>query len=176
VDPTEELTAEGGPEPEFVAGIAARMPRKRCAAGALVQDGEGRFLMVEPAYKDTWELPGGVLEEGEAPAAGCRRELVEELGLELVLHRLLVVDWVPSSGPWHDAVLFVFDAGVLSSDRIAAIRWPPDELRGVRMVDRQRAAAHVRPSTLRRITVALDVARTGTGPAYLQFGRPVLTG
>lgn len=30
----------------------------------------------------TWELPGGILEPGEAPIDCCRRELAEEVGLE----------------------------------------------------------------------------------------------
>ena len=34
-------------------------PGKRMGAGALIRDPDGRVLMVEPTYKDRWELPGG---------------------------------------------------------------------------------------------------------------------
>jgi hypothetical protein len=34
----DDLLAEGEPEKEFIPGIAAKMPRKRVAAGALIRD------------------------------------------------------------------------------------------------------------------------------------------
>jgi ADP-ribose pyrophosphatase YjhB (NUDIX family) len=55
-------------------------------AGALVQDGDGRLLLARRAhdpFKGRWDIPGGFLEEGEAPLDGIRRELREETGLEV---------------------------------------------------------------------------------------------
>lgn len=43
------------------------------AAGALIRDQQGRILLVEPTYKDHWEIPGGVIEVGETPSQGCAR-------------------------------------------------------------------------------------------------------
>ena len=37
-------------------------PGKRMGAGALVRDTHGRVLIVEPTYKDRWEVPGGAVE------------------------------------------------------------------------------------------------------------------
>ena len=42
------------------------------AAGALFRDGAGRPLLVDPVYKDTWDLPGGAVEAEESPHAACR--------------------------------------------------------------------------------------------------------
>ena len=169
-----DLLAEGEPEAEFHPGVAARMPRKRVGAGAVVRDGEGRVLLVEPRYKPHWDLPGGVVEAGESPLDGCRRELAEELGLDLPVTRLLVVDWVPQQGVWHDALLFVFDGGVLTPEQAAAVRVPPDELHAARFVPLAEGAAHLRPSTVRRLVSALAVLATGSpAPVHLQFGRPV---
>jgi len=58
--------------------------------------------VVEPAYKDHWELPGGVVGAGESPYDAAAREL----GLSVTLGRLLVVDWVPpragrTEPPWR---------------------------------------------------------------------------
>lgn len=53
--------------------------------GALVVDGD-RLLLVRRArdpHGGTWDVPGGFLEEGEAPLDGLRRELEEETGLEI---------------------------------------------------------------------------------------------
>jgi 8-oxo-dGTP pyrophosphatase MutT (NUDIX family) len=37
-------------------------------------------LLVEPSYNWNWEIPGGVVEEGEAPWAAAGREVLEEIG------------------------------------------------------------------------------------------------
>lgn len=149
------------------------MPRKRVAAGALIRDPDGRILLVEPVYKPTWDLPGGVVEENEAPLDACRREIHEELGIRLPVTRLLVIDWIPRQGVWHDALAFVFDGGVIDPDRAADFRLPPDELAAVHFATLDAASPHIRPSARRRLAAALDAASTRRGPAYLQFGRPM---
>lgn len=168
-----DLLADGEPEREFVPGIAARLPRKGVAAGALLRDDVGRVLFVEPVYKPTWEIPGGVAEVDEPPLEACRRELGEELGLTLPVVRLLVVDWVPAQGPWPDSLQFVLDGGILPPGAVEAIVLPPDELRAVHLMSLDEAAPHLRPGTLRRLRVAVDVADAGTGPRYLHLGREV---
>ncbi|WP_405495010.1 NUDIX domain-containing protein [Nocardia sp. NBC_00511] len=77
------------------AEYVAALPRKRMGAGALFVDELDRVLLVEPTYKDYWELPGGVVEANESPLAAAVREIDEELGLTVTLGRLLAVDWVP---------------------------------------------------------------------------------
>lgn len=174
-DLARDLVAEGELEAEFVAGIAARLPRKRVAAAALIRDEAGRALLVEPVYKPVWDLPGGVVEADESPLDACRREVAEELGVTVEPRRLLVVDWVPQQGVWHDALVFVFDGGTLAADGVAALPLPPDELAGAHLVAPDAARERLRPSTYRRLRAALDVQASGApGPAYLQFGRRML--
>ncbi len=56
------------------------------AVGVLI-DAEGRFLLTSrPAgkvYAGYWEFPGGKLEAGESVEAALRRELHEELGIDI---------------------------------------------------------------------------------------------
>jgi 8-oxo-dGTP diphosphatase len=87
----------------------------RVAAGALFIDPEGRVLLVHPTYKDTWDIPGGYVERGESPAAACQREVMEELGIDRVPHRLAGVDWAPHERE-GDKLLFIFDCGPLGTD------------------------------------------------------------
>lgn len=60
--------------------------RKLVVAGLLIAD-DGRVLVSEraagSALAGQWEFPGGKLEAGEAPTVGLRRELAEELGVEV---------------------------------------------------------------------------------------------
>ena len=46
-----------------------------------------RVLLVRHTYGDRrrWELPGGWMHADEAPAAAARREVAEELGIDVVL-------------------------------------------------------------------------------------------
>ena len=164
-----DLLAEGTPEPEFTPGISTRLPTKRIAAAALIRDLDGRFLLVEPIYKPTWLLPGGVVEENEDPRAGCARELREELGLDLTPGPLLVVDWMPRHGIWGDSMQFIFDGGVVTPEQAAGFQLQPSELRSCEFVTLERAAELTPPSLARRLAVA--VAASGT-PTYLSFGRP----
>ena len=49
-------------------------------AAAVVRE-DGKFLAIQRRDNDHWELPGGVLEPGEAASAGVVREVQEETGL-----------------------------------------------------------------------------------------------
>jgi len=58
----------------------------------------GRVLAVQPSYRANPSWPGGGIRRGEEPREAARRELREELGLEvrpddLVLAREMVVEW-----------------------------------------------------------------------------------
>lgn len=58
----------------------------RVVVGALLHD--GRVLLVhrrpdKRVYPDVWDLPGGVMEDGESEPDTLARELREELGVEV---------------------------------------------------------------------------------------------
>lgn len=79
----------------------------KVAVAAVVMD-EQRALLMRRAQRDSahgrWILPGGHVDRGEVLEAACRREVVEETGLEVSLERLLGA----YSYPGNPVVLIVY--------------------------------------------------------------------
>ena len=148
------------------------LPGKRVGSGLLFVNRAGEALLVKPAYKDGWEIPGGLVEIDESPRAAAAREVVEELGLPRPVGRLLVIDWTGPQPPRTEGLMYVFDGGMLSADDIAQIRLPVEELLGFEFVASARLADYLDESMARRIGAALAARRDGT-TLDLEDGRRV---
>lgn len=156
-------------EPSQSAEVYASLPGKQVAAACLSVDDDGRVLLVKPTYKEPWELPGGVVEAGESPWHGCRREILEELGLDIRPGRLLAVDHrAAHDGIRPDALRFVFDGGRLNPAETPPTL-PDEELSEWRFVDPDRLDDYVIPVMARRIRACLSGHE---GAAYLEEGAP----
>lgn len=147
---------------------APPMATPRVAAGVLFFDAYGRVLLVQPTYKDHWDIPGGYVEPGESPLSAARREVTEELGLKVPLEQLLVVDWAPNEGE-GDKLLFIFDGGELPAAARSEIVLPPDELAEYSFVDVAELTRRLIPRLARRVHGAL-AARSHGLPRYLEHG------
>jgi ADP-ribose pyrophosphatase YjhB (NUDIX family) len=75
-------------------------------------------LVLETTYKQAYEIPGGACEAGESPRETARREVREELGLEMRIGRLLVFDHHSEPDPKGDAIMLVYDGGVIDDPSI----------------------------------------------------------
>ncbi|EGL17802.1 NUDIX hydrolase [Paenibacillus sp. HGH0039] len=60
------------------------MQTKRIRCACLVKRDGTRLLLVRVRDNERWYLPGGKIEEGEDPEAALKRELKEELNLDLL--------------------------------------------------------------------------------------------
>jgi len=158
------------PEPTsrdgFIGVLNAGLPTKRAISQGLIRNNAGEFLLCELSYKQEWDLPGGVVDPHESPAHAVIREVREELQVDVVPQALVAVNWLPSWRGWDDAVLFVFDLGVLD-DVIGRAQLEPHELRSLHwctLDDAERRAAPYVTRMLRRLTGQTD------GTAYLEDG------
>ena len=108
----------GAPSP-VVAGVPTcvdhgarwRMVRNAPCAAAVIADGAGRVLLGRRArepYAGMWEVPGGFVELGEHPADAARREIREELGLDLTLTGLVGIYVARSGrGQWLEVTVYL---------------------------------------------------------------------
>ncbi|MFB9363609.1 NUDIX hydrolase [Actinoplanes nipponensis] len=149
--------------------FTATLPRKRMGAGLVMTDHIDRVLLVEPTYKDYWEIPGGAVEADESPRNTTIREISEELGLAVSPGRLLVVDWVPPREDRTEGLMLLFDGGMLTPDDSRKIRLPPEELRSWAWCDPQQAGQRLSDLLARRLTAAIQ-ARAEGSTAYLENG------
>ncbi|MER7843533.1 NUDIX hydrolase [Kitasatospora sp. NPDC096077] len=153
----------------YLAEGNARQARKRVSADVILRDPAGRVLTVNPTYKEGWDLPGGMAEANEPPDMAAVRELREELGLEITIHRLLVVDWVAPHGPWDDQIAFIFDAGILPTDLVVKVRPHDDELSDAAFLPAQEAADRLRIRQRNRLNAAVRAISDGR-TRYLRDG------
>jgi 8-oxo-dGTP diphosphatase len=153
----------------FSSVMNSALPKKRLIAHVLMRDDQDRVLLCETRFKQDWELPGGIVEPLEPPRLGAAREVREELGIDLEVGRLLVVDWMPPYLGWEDAIEMIFDGGVVSEDDLALWHLEPAEIKAVALVDLPRASKLVTPLAFRRLHLAMAL-----GPdemAYTEDGR-----
>ncbi|WP_245984781.1 NUDIX domain-containing protein [Streptomyces tateyamensis] len=145
----------------YLAEGNAKQARKRVAVDLIIRDQDGRVLVVNPSYKPDWDLPGGMVEANESPEDAGRREIREELGLQLTPGRLLVVEWVPPHGPWDDQLAFILDGGELSAEQSAELRPHDGELSELAMMDPADARPLLRPRLHPRYDAALAALADG---------------
>jgi 8-oxo-dGTP diphosphatase len=154
------------------AAFYAALPAKRMSAGLICRDDRGRILLVRPTYTTVWHVPGGAVETGESPRQAASREAREELGIDLHVGRLLVVDWMPGRPPATEGLMFLFDGGLLDESMGERFELPPEEIRGWAFVERAQIAARVTEvlgSQLAEALVALDLGET----CYTEAGMPL---
>jgi ADP-ribose pyrophosphatase YjhB (NUDIX family) len=134
--------------------------RRPTTVGALgiVLDEDGRVLLVEHTYRAGWYLPGGGVKRGEGLDDAIRRELREEVGVEVVGEpRLLGVYW--GFAQWKSDYTVVFTVERWRRTPVKSLEiardafFAPDEVPDT-----------ATPGTQRRIADFLAGGGSGSGP------------
>ena len=145
-------------------------PRIPASAGALIFDKAGRLLILKPNYKAGWTIPGGQIEEtGESPWDGCRRETLEECGLDVGRGRLVCVDFLRPRPDRPGGVRFLFDCGPFSDEQLSRIVIDHDEIDEHRFAHLAEAGSLLSGPVRRRVLAAAGREHC----VYLEDGRRV---
>lgn len=143
------------------------LPAKRMGAGLLIRDDAGRPMLVEPAYKPDWEIPGGVVEADESPRECVIREVREELGIAVDPGRLLVIDYQHAESQRTESLMFIFDGGVLDEAERDKLNLADEELISYAFVEPAELGSLTSARLAQRVQHALGVA-SWAGVAYLE--------
>ncbi|MDP3983547.1 MAG: NUDIX hydrolase [Acidimicrobiia bacterium] len=149
-----------------------RLPGKRVGVGCVLGDNQGRIVVVKPTYKQGWSIPGGGVDVNESPWQACKRELREELGLELDPGSFLCLDYLGPRDGFEESIQILYDGGELTPDQLNAVVIPTDELEQWALVSRGEAEAILRPELGRRVAAVQGLLGTGTS-IYLEDGKPL---
>lgn len=111
------------------------------ASGGLIHDGRGRVVLVrtgKPLTGPLWFTPGGLLETGETTDGGLRREVLEEVGLEVtdpvltrIIHEILTDGGRARHGYFAQFIARAESTTLLPGHEVTEARWfdsLPEEL------------------------------------------------
>jgi 8-oxo-dGTP pyrophosphatase MutT (NUDIX family) len=157
------------PFDEYVSSL----PRKRMSAGVLLYDDAARVVLVEPSYKTEWDVPGGVVDDGESPWGAASRELAEELGLVREQMRPLVIDHeAATEDGMPEGIAWIFDGGPISEQELAALPLDDPEIVSVGLYRLDEVSGKTTSPLARRLSAALVAVKDGSGPILCDDGVP----
>lgn len=94
---------------------------------ACVISRNGKFLVCQRPFSKRhgglWEFPGGKVESGETDQAAAKRELVEELGVEMISASAIAFSMSDSDSPYVIAFMPVSIRGTPSCNEHVALQW-----------------------------------------------------
>ena len=113
------------------------------SATLIIEDADGRSLIVKANYKSHWTFPGGVVDAGETPLQAAVRETREEVGL-VIDPAIVSFAWVANrSGDAVDTYQFVFRT-TLPAGEMATVALQEEEIDDYAWISKADVAAEER--------------------------------
>ena len=123
-----------------------QLPRKVVSACILLFNEQQELLILKPNYRPHWLLVGGIIDARESPINGLRREIKEEIGLEVEIKHCVIVDsLVITKGENYqdDHLEFVFLGATLTNEQIQQITLEEHEIDDYQFLPFQKALNYV---------------------------------
>lgn len=141
------------------------------SAGILLFNDKRELLILKPTYREGYLIPGGGIEKNESPKEGLKREIREEIGLDLEIGEILCFNYYPNNEMDFDnaEIQLIFYGGVLSQNEINSIVLNPEEHHSFCFVPLDEALSLVNPylsKTIASCMKALEREKT----FYLEKG------
>jgi len=115
--------------------------KRVASASVILEDAEGRALIVKAHYKDYWTFPGGMLDDRESPKQAAIREVFEEVGIKLD-ESTVTFAWIASRTSRQLVThQFVFKAVLSEHDKLK-ITLQRSEIEDSRLVSRDDVRAN----------------------------------
>ena len=112
---------------------------------------DGKVLLTRFPTDKKWDLPGGRIHGGERPTEALQREIMEELGVEVIIKKPVFVGMTKTDATGEERYFVAFAAELadpkqtftLQEDEVAEVRWVgQNELNAAPIFDVCREAAH----------------------------------
>lgn len=111
------------------------MEQRRKGVAVIISNDKGEILLIQrgPASRSEvgrWENPGGEVDPGEDPVDGAKREIKEELGVDIEITKLVYSDEFPSKSNNVIWMIDIFEGRILTGEpaiqeplKCSAIGW-----------------------------------------------------
>ena len=93
----------------------AAQPQKMVVSKVVIKSPEGNILFLKSNYKNTWQLPGGGVDDKESPELAAVRELKEETGLVIPASELTIKGTIYKADEEMLFIIYEF-SGALAQD------------------------------------------------------------
>lgn len=130
---------------------------------------EGKVLILKANYRETWQFPGGHVEDGETPMEAAVREVREEIGPGVRVTRPLCLNVERDADGKADTMCFLF-LGVY--DGTTPIQVDGQEIHDAAWVTPEDAVQKLNPLVSILVPHAVSAIETG-GVVYLEGGEKI---
>ncbi|MFC4961962.1 NUDIX domain-containing protein [Streptomyces mauvecolor] len=125
----------------------------------VITDEDHHVLLVRTTgSRSRWGLPGGIVHLNESPRTAARREIREELGLDITVGDLLATEWTQAHTPGRRArITLTFIGPRITREDIDRIVLQASEVDALEWADPTRATTVLHPSIAPLVGVPLDM-------------------
>ena len=133
------------------------LPKKTIGAGALIPNQDKKILIVKPKYKDCWSFVGGIIEEFESPSSGLKREVKEEIGLNVNIVKPLVIEYLikHSQEKQSESIQILFLCELAENENFSNIVLGEDEIAEYKFVQINEAMDMMNERSANRLKAGL---------------------